>query len=323
MHHKVEIPTITTQGKHRREAVELLSHFMRNPGWFSILLGGARGTGKSFWVQKIYAAFQGIEGLEEYQKPLLIKRADQIPADREAIATLFRDAQMGALVIEDIDELPEVPQQRLLLEALVTGDGKLGLGDERDYIRIIFTTSKPISDLKSGENRLLPELWDRISQLVVELPSFAVEKENILQDFNATWGKMQFDILSNMPDLRELKEWLEAESGHFHGNFRDLDKICILWHQYRLIVYGDMAKISAPLEVKVFERVKADFERFSSFPLQQSDESMVFEFEEGHSKTVLEKRFRKKFKTWALKTYGTMQKAAKELDMSPRTMDRW
>ncbi len=323
MAQKIEKLNLEAQGPRRKEAIETLGHFMRNPGWFSILLCGARGTGKSHWIRKIHESQKHNGGPEEFQKELVVKRADQIPPERTAMKDIFKQAQMGILVIEDIDELPEYPQQRILLEALVTFDGKLGLDDEREYLRVVFTTSRPITELKSGQNRLLPELWDRISQLVVELPSFADEIENIEADFRETWRKMEFEGLAALPDLRELKEWLHAEGRQFHGNFRDLDKICILWHQYRLIVYGEQTRINSTMEVRVFKRMRDDFDRFSKFPVQQADEGMVFQFEEGQTKATLERKFRAKFKAWALKTYGTMQKAAKELDMSPRTMDRW
>ncbi len=44
---------LKNQPKSRKLIVEKLDNYLQNPGGFSILLLGKRGTGKSFWLERI------------------------------------------------------------------------------------------------------------------------------------------------------------------------------------------------------------------------------------------------------------------------------
>lgn len=75
-------------------------------------------------------------------------------------------------------------------------------------------------------------------------------------------------------------------------------------------------------EDAALERTKSDFGRLFYFPEQQVDSDIIYEFEKGKSKLEMDKAYRKKFKTWAKKTYGTYEKAAKALQCSPRSFEK-
>lgn len=290
-----------------------LKYYLKNPGYFSILVLGDSGTGKSFLIKE--------ELKDENKKGKLgFFYPFELGETEAEIAVIFKK---DFIVIKNIEELSE-NQQNILTKALSTEDGSIGLEKNRGLKRILFTSSFDVLHLTSGPDALMNRFWDRISQLVLSVPSFRDMPSSAYENFRLVWRKMDFDDLSEMPDDADLILWLKANCANFSGNFRDLDKIAILWHQYRLMKYANVKlKKQSRIEAEIFRSVRRDFEEIAHFPTQRGDSSNTFEFEKGKSWESIERSFRSKFKLWAKKSYGTIKKAELELNMPKRKMDKW
>jgi hypothetical protein len=288
-----------------------LNCFLLNPGYFSILVLGDNGVGKIFTINTVLKE-NNIDDFSTYY-PF------EIGETEKEIESIF---SKDFIIIKNIEELTE-KQQLILTKALSTGnDGKVGLSENKGLKRIIFTSSFQVDQLTSGTNRLNVRFWDRISQLVVKLPS--ISPSEILTDFENIWNYMDFKEFPKLPQDGEFQHWLKTNCSSFSGNFRDLDKIAILWHQYRIIEYGDAKQnFKSDVEARIFRKVRADFETFNHFPTQKTDTSNIFEFEKGKTWERIEREFQSAFKSWVKDNYPSIKQATKELNMPSRKMDKW
>ncbi len=326
-----------TGGEKRMLAFQKLKFFLANPGMFSLVVVGSRGSGKHFAIQKAFEHLKKERGNEELEKLCLKKlnfrSALEFPKESKAIDKLFQSHLNTTLVIEDFENLEE-EDKLLLLEALSTVNGKFGIGKKID-IRILFTSSEKIETLRKGDTVASLLLWDRISQLIVELPSFQEEGSNILIDFENTWKKMTFEKielykeLAAYPHLENLIYFLQTKKSDFVGGFRDLDKIACLYFNYRIYYYGKKRKIDNEIEEKVFADVKSDFLGKTQMQDQEETVSFIFDFNEVKSRDDKRKHptlneyneeFRIKFRNWLIAKHKTLSKAADNLGCSIHTL---
>lgn len=329
-----------TGGQKRIEAFEKLKCFLSNPGMFSLVVLGSRGSGKHFSIEKAFAHLK--ENIEdEPKKELCLEEikfvsALDFPKDKEGLDELFQSNISKTLVIEDFETLNEL-QKLLLLDALSTVNGKFGISEKVD-IRILFTSSEKIDSLRTVTDATSLLLWDRISQLVVEFPSFQEEGTNILIDFENTWTKMAFHKLEKFkqlaayPGLTQLEVFLENKKAEFVGGFRDLDKIACLYFNYRIYHYGEKRKIDNAIEEKVFEDVKADFSGKTQMNEEDNTAAFIFDFNEVKSSNnsqypslddfniqfrIQLRKYLTEYKKWSL------SKAATNLDCSIHTLKNY
>lgn len=288
-----------------------LNYFVKNPGFFLILVLGDNGVGKTYTINEVLKE-NNITKFDTYY-PF------EIGETEEEIKSIF---SIDFIIIKNIEELTE-KQQLILTKALSTGkDGEVGLGENKGLKRIIFTSSFQVDQLTSGTNRLDVRFWDRISQLVVKLPK--ITPSEVLTDFENVWNNMDFKEFPKLPQDGEFQQWLKTHCTSFSGNFRDLDKIAILWHQYRIMDYGDVKqKFKSDVEARIFRKVRLDFETFNHFPTQKTDTSNIFEFEKGKTWERIEREFQSAFKSWVKDNYPSIKQATKELNMPSRKMDKW
>jgi hypothetical protein len=329
-----------TGGEKRIKAFEKMKCFLANPGMFCLVVLGSRGSGKHYSIEK---AFQYLkESLEEEaQEELCLKEIKFIPSlefpnDKKQLDKLFQSNISNTLVIEDFETLEDL-QKLLLLDALSTVNGKFGITKKVD-IRILFTSSEKIGSLRTVSDATSLLLWDRISQLVVEFPSFQEEGSHILIDFRNTWKKMAFHKLekykqlADYPGLSQLEYFLQNRNSEFVGGFRDLDKIACLYFNYRIFHYGEERKIDNAIEEKVFEDVKADFA--GKTQMKEEDKTVNYLFDFNEVKPSDEKRkhptlddyniqFRIQFRKWLLEKHHTLSKAADNLDCSIHTLKNY
>lgn len=286
----------------RREAIYRLEHALKNPGRFSVLLLGERGTGKSFWLESL---------TQKTGAKLLVLHPAFSEETKSWWQQKFEATNGGVLAIDEADQLSQKSQD-ILFRILSTSNGCFGWEEKTLVVRIVFISSKPIVWLRDTDTAFSNQFFDRIGQLIVEMPNLKnIENGELWQDFMSTWNKMKFS--TKMPGY-EWKVWLERQQQQLHGNFRDLDKICINFDHFQQM--GNDEKTAADL-------TKIDFERLFHFPEQKADTDLTFEFQKGKTKIELEKVFRAQFKRWAKKAYGSYNKAAKELGCSPRTFEKW
>jgi hypothetical protein len=139
--------------------------------------------------------------------------------------------------------------------------------------------------LRNDADTLSLLLWDRISQLIIELPSFQGEGSNILTDFENTWKNMTYENIEEykglavLPKLDVLRYFLELKHPEFVGGFRDLDKIACLYFNYRIFHYGEKRKIDSAIEELVFADVKQDFMGKTQMTDNDPNINSLFDFE--------------------------------------------
>lgn len=321
-----KLEDIQISGRNRKEAFEKLKVFLSNPGRFSLLVIGRRGTGKRFSIEK---AFEKVKDDKEINCLTSIEfiAANNIQNDIDLLDELLKRYEYKTLVIEDIDDL-EFEQQNLLFRALSTTDGRFGIKEKFD-IRLVFTSSKDCDSLREDGKYLTGVLWDRISQLIVEFPSYIHEDENVVKDFKFTWEKMKFEeiedykSLSKLPKTATLETFLEDNADKFEGGFRDLDKLACMYFNYRIYHYGTKRKIDDNIEKKVVESVKSDFFSKSQMQGDSGNDASVFQIRTGFSMDDLLGQFKIQVRKWARKEYDTIKNAEKKLGLRPGTMKNY
>lgn len=315
-------------GKQRQLAYDKLKVFIANPGRFCLTVIGDRGTGKHYAIEHIFEQIKS-EDQKVCLKKLIFYQADEFPSLRSELSELLKENQHGLVVIEDVDELSD-QQQKLLFEALATDDGTFGFEKgNRFLIRIAFTSNKDVDTLRTSGDPLIGQFWDRISQLIVKMPSYKDEPTTIINDFYVTWEKMKFEntagyeSLSAIPKNTALQKFLEDNAANFEGGFRDLDKIACLYFNYRIYHYREQRKILTELDTIVLESVRDDFFRKSQMLGVSGNDASVFRFERGFKHFELLERFKIQMRTWALKEWKTIKKAEVELGFKPGSMKNY
>ncbi|MGB0522615.1 MAG: ATP-binding protein [Flammeovirgaceae bacterium] len=294
----------------RRDAIERLEGYLINPGRFSILILGAHGTGKTYWLKTLQQLHRQKDCLEDC---IIINAAIAKHMQQEYWEEQFKKANGKLLVIEDVENLSRETQETLF-EGLSTGEGgKYGFDQKVYDIRVAFTSSKSITALRDYDI-LSNRFFDRISQFIVTFPECLTTKDGIWEDFKKSWAKMSFQEENKIPD--RLKNWLEGNTHRFNGNFRDLDKIAINWHNYRLI---------GKAENEILRLLIKDFDTNLHYPAQDNESAEVFMInkEEGFAGNL--QLFKSHYKAWLNKQYGSYKNKAaiKKAGRSSRTMESW
>lgn len=302
---------VKSESKRRKEALLKLHSFITNPGRFSVLLLGARGTGKTYWLQNFQNLYKTNSRILD---SIYLLNASNANSYSESDWTeIFKKTNKGLLVIKDVENLSK-KTQALLFDGISTGQGgKLGFKKKEFDIRIAFTSTKDISKLRDNELYLSHKFFDRICQFAVELPTHETGSSYIWEDFKKTWKKMNFQSHSELPSA-DLREWLESNNLTLFGNFRDLDKIAIIWHNYRLLGTN---------EDSILLKVKSDFINFCKYPENKSDEKKQLEIRSEFTWADNLDYFKMKYVEYLIEKYGKLKIGAKEADVSYRTMERW
>ncbi|MEI6556429.1 MAG: ATP-binding protein [Paludibacter sp.] len=312
---------MNTSNKLRVEAYNKLERMMNYPGRFPILVLGDTGTGKTHSIMQI------IKTANEFRGEFEIINGGLIQETKLFWDELLKSADNKFLIVKDVEKLTNKSQE-FLFDALSTIDGKYGFVEKKLVIRIIFTTTFPISKIRDDRRYLSARFFDRISQFVVEFPNFDKTQRNIYEDFKATWEKMFLvdgKLLQPCPASKELINWLESEAYRMYGNFRDLDKIVINWHLCQLQEELNGKNVcDKEVELMIFSKIKNDFKIYLHNPSQRIYDDNTYVFVEGFNYGDHLNNFRKQLKNWILALHNNNKsKAADELNISYRTMERW
>lgn len=301
---------LKSETKERTEAIRKLEGFLLNPGRFSVLVLGMRGTGKTHWLQ----AIQNSHISEKHLNGLVVVNAALAKnSNQEFWNEKFQQADKKLLVVEDVEKLSNESQE-ILFDGLSTGEGaKYGFGEKNFEFRIAFTSTFDIKTLRDTEEYLSHKFFDRVSQFVVKLPSYTDATKSIWKDFQLTWKKMKFEKMNVMPNI-ELRNWLESHSHELHGHFRDLDKIAINWHHYRIV---------GKRESDILGLVTEDFRELFHFPEHKSELSTSFHIDGSLDWEGNLRKFRKHFKEWVKVEFGSLRKGEMKVGVSYRTIERW
>lgn len=299
---------LKNEPKQRKNAIEDLISFLTNPGRFSILVLGDRGTGKSHWIKKIALHYKEKDCLG---KIVSINSLTINDKTEDYWDVKFKEADQGLLVIKDVEKLNN-QTQAMLFEFLSTTNGKYGLNEKNFTCRIIFTSTFSIETLRDTEEFLSHYFFDRIAQLVTRFPSFSETDRSIWNDFKTTWDKMEFPK-EDFPN--NFQSWIESNSQKLHGNFRDLDKLAINWRNYQLRKGFN--------DDDILKKVTSDFTSYFHFPEHKSELNDNYYIKENIDWNDNLNNFRLVYKNWIKNKYGSLRKGEKFAKVSHRTMERW
>jgi hypothetical protein len=310
-----------------------LMGYLTNPGRFSVLVVGPPGIGKSHIIQEAVSELEKLSPEEveaisdDFKPPIVYHRASRLNdlKDIEGWVNIFEEVEEERyLVIDHVEDL-DLKAQDLLFEMISTDkEGRFGKdGDKKFKLRVIFTSSNTLEELKGddrNERILSVRLMTRIAQLVLEMKPISSDVGSATwKRFEVVWNYMwKEDDKGNYPNLptdTKLKDWIIENKHKLNGNYRDLEKIAINWRHWESI--EDISETSR------IQLLREEFERFSS-PEVSEKRKNVFIMKEGEQAKEMIDNFKKQMKQWALsESQNNTTLAAKFLDVSKRTMERW
>jgi two-component system response regulator PilR (NtrC family) len=201
----------------------------------TVLVTGASGTGKERIARAIHQAS------DRRDKPFLVINCGAIPealieaelfghergAFTGAVATrlgIFREAEGGAVLLDEIGELApslQVKLLRVLQERKVRGVG--ASAEVLVDVRVIAATNRNVEeDVKAG--RFRQDLYYRLNVIRVEVPPLAERREDVrpLADhfLARCCGEQNKDIHGFSPDAQRA-----LEAYPFPGNVRELENV--------------------------------------------------------------------------------------------------
>jgi transcriptional regulator with AAA-type ATPase domain len=188
---------------------------------------------------------------------------------------------------------------------------------------LILATNRTIDELKQV---LLPDFFDRIAQLIIELPPLRETPEEIIPGFKEIWKGLKFETAYPFDDYpgkdKRLLNWIKSLP--LYGNYRDLQRIAI---NYKAYLEFDKKTISLLPEKSAFEFTKNQFEKYmlNSETHQQPNPY----FDENKTPNQALALFKKDYVAWAKKRFGTLKNAVrhfnqlKENNITYRTLQNW
>jgi DNA-binding NtrC family response regulator len=199
-----------------------------------VLLVGETGTGKELVARAIHA------GGRRASKPFVAVNCAALPrelveselfghrrgafsgADRD-FPGLFAGAHGGTLLLDEVGDL-SLEAQAKLLRALQDGEIRPvgGLESRRVDVRIIAATNRGLPELRSG--RLRPDLFFRLSVLVIELPPLRERRDDIPHLVAHFLAQLRARGVASVEGIDA--DALELLAGYpFPGNVRELENL--------------------------------------------------------------------------------------------------
>lgn len=303
------------------DSKKLLTHYLTNPGRFSVLILGERGIGKTRLVQEVCGDDLVTANCASFsddtmaESELFGHRKGSFTGAYADKSGMFQDANHKTLFLDEVHALSPRVQQKLMTALQTESSGKnqgkfriRRVGDEKASFveaRPVFASNLPIEDLRKA---LLPDLFDRISQLVMKIPSIKESEANLFEEFTKVWEEMKFKEFNECPDSSEFKKWLLRIP--LDGNYRSLQNVAINWHQGRIMYKGNN-------ETSVFEFVRSQFIEFHSASRKTAGNTL-YNFRKGPTKRELRKEWEQALYDWAVSKegYGSPGNAEKGLLIS-------
>jgi transcriptional regulator with AAA-type ATPase domain len=235
----------------------------------------------------------------------------------------FQNANGKILFLDEVHHLSKRVQAKLML-ALETDSNnffnvrKLGSSKE-DEIKctIILASNKKIEEIK---DILMPDFYDRIAQLIIEIPPLRETSEDRVEDWKTIWEQMKFGNKETAPSDKNLMNWIIKQP--LYGNFRDLQLIAMYYKSY--MDFDNETKEQTRFNTAVDYAI-AEFEKYHS-----NEEPMeIFNFSEDKTIQQMEEEYHKEFVEWALKRKNNNLKEverhfkANGSKIDYRTLSKW
>lgn len=289
---------------------ELFTGAINNTGLVSVLLAGESGTGKTFTIESVLHEMR----LKRRSIPALFA-PDTVEAWQNLLGEMVRK-KVKVLVVDHIEDMPQ-KAQTALFHVFSSHHGELCRFPDSNFdLRMVFTTVKTIRELRSSADIIMPHVYDRMSQLIIRFKNLR-ETENLWARFKEVWAAMNFEKFNQVPKEGGLKNWINNNAEKMNGNYRDLEKLAIRWHNRRLLGFSEDGILSHI--IKEYEEL--------GFGAEPESDGAVFHIPSPNGKTVnwetIEADFKRYLKEWAVKETGTVSGASSVLGVSVRTLERW
>ena len=306
---------------------------------FSILLLGERGIGKSHMAQK-YAKDENIKNfiavncasfIDSHiaEAELFGYRKGAFTDAKEDKKGLIEAADGGILFMDEIHTLPKDIQFKLMRAFATDEENKMTIrriGDTREkkiqLKALIFASNRTIEQLREV---LLPDFFDRIAQLIIELPPLRQTPEIIPEAFKIIWEQLRFHEIgyefNNYPGKdKQLLDWIQELP--LYGNYRDLQKIAINYKTY--LEFPKYLKEMIPQKT-AFEYTKAMFIKYLT-NTHKADCKEYFSEDKTHKQMLAE--FKHDLAQWAINRFGSAPQAVKHFNslgekITQETLYKW
>ncbi len=303
---------------------------------FAILVLGERGSGKTALIEKykdqnnfVDVNCASFDDDNKAESELFGYEKGIFTGAEKRTEGLFHRANGGILFLDEFHHLSK-PVQAKLMKALQTDENnnmhirRMGsVKKEKINCKVIMASNLPIEELR--KTKLLPDLYDRVSQLIIEIPPLRETPEDRLDDWEKTWNHMKFykhplRQIKEIPKDRELIEWLRGLP--LYGNYRDLQKIAIFYFTY--LTFNKECKDLTP-QKSAFEYAKYEFQKYHS----NQNQSIVSElFHNDKSTKEMITFFKQKLAEWAIDRFDGAPNAEKHFakmgdTINARTLYKW
>ncbi len=289
---------------------ELLIGALENNNTVSILLTGPSGSGKTHTIEAVLEAKH-----IKRQYIAAIFAPVTVEGWQSLMGELLRD-QIRVLVIDHIEDMPMLAQSAMFHTFSNTYGDLSSFPDSSYRVRAIFTSVKTVAELRSNADIIMPHVYDRISQLIIRFyPLTSVE--NVWGRFKEVWSAMKFSDNNSLPKEGSLRTWISSNIDKMNGNYRDLEKLAIRWHNRRLLGFD---------EDRILAHINREYQEIG-FGAEPEQDGAIFHIPQPNGTTVnwttIEADFRRYLREWAVKEFGSSAEAAGRLGVSNRTLDRW
>jgi transcriptional regulator with AAA-type ATPase domain len=281
---------------------------------FSILLLGERGIGKSYIAENNISkgelvAVNCASFIDSHtaEAELFGYKKGAFTGAYEEKKGLIEFADGKYLFMDEIHTLPQDVQFKLMRAFATDSENNMTirrLGETKEkkikLKALIFASNRTIDQLR---DILLPDFFDRIVQLVIQMPPLRQTPNEIIPAFEHIWKQLKFDEFYDYHKVidQQLLNWLRNLP--LYGNFRDLQKIAINYKVYLDFPSELKKKLT---EKSAFEYTKKQFEKFLS--KNEPIDNKYF-FEDKTTSQML-KIFKKDMANWAIKRFGSANKAS-------------
>ncbi len=286
------------------------------------MLLGERGTGKSHIVNK-YANSENVKLIAANCASFIdshIAESELFGYKKGAFTGAIKDksglieqADGGILFLDEVHTLPKDIQFKLMRAFATDEENRMTirrLGSTKEIKvklkALIFATNKTIDELR---DLLLPDFYDRIVQLVIELPPLRQTRNEIIPAFREIWKQLRFDELGyEFPQYdKPFLNWIKSLT--LFGNYRDLQRIAMNYKAY--LDFPDELKKLLPYK-SAFDYTKEQLSKYMLNSELSQQENKYFSTNKTPKEMLTE--FRQDLANWAIKTFGSAQQAVKHFE---------